>query len=64
MKSLLSDSESHDKLFFYLHQIVIMLGDLDAGTLKLYDILHNGKTRQFIEFVDFLNSLEVFGSGY
>ena len=46
------------------HLIVILLGDLQAGTMTFSDVLGVNRQPNFREFCQFLQTLEVYGSGY
>jgi len=53
-----------EKFYFLFHQLVLIISDFSAGNTKFGYILHNHKPRRFDEFQEFLQMLEVFGSGY
>ena len=44
--------------------MVIMLDDMQAGTIFLKNIFNNTKKRSFADFQIFLKVLEVYGAGY
>ena len=39
-----------EKLYFLLHQIVLMLSEFEAGNVKLGDLIDGHRTRMFSEF--------------
>lgn len=47
-----------------LHVLVTVLSDCNAGAMCLYDVLGVVRPPKLSEFVLFLKSLEVYGSGY
>ena len=47
-----------------IHVLVIVLSDLSAGTMHLSDVLGLGRKPDFNDFKLFLQTFEVYGSGY
>ena len=53
-----------DELYHILHQIVVVLSDLDGGSIRLAELFYRNKQRIYSEFIAFLENLEVYGAGY
>ena len=47
-----------------IHLLVIVLSDLSAGTMLLSDVLGINRKPSFKDFQLFLQTLEIYGSGY
>jgi hypothetical protein len=47
-----------------LHLLVICLSDLSAGTMQLSDVAGINRQPSFKEFTQFLETMEVYGTGY
>ena len=66
--SLIREIQTHGREFdFYknvIHLLVICLSDLNAGTMKFSDVLGINREPNFNEFVRFLQTMEIYGSGY
>lgn len=50
--------------FAIFHQIILVLSDMEAGTLKLKNTVGYHFQGNFNDFQSFLKVLEVYGSGY
>ena len=59
-------STAHESGPFYdvIHLLVIILSDLSAGTMLLSDVLGINRKTSFADFQLFLQTLEIYGSGY
>ena len=59
-------STAHESGPFYdvIHLLVIILSDLSAGTMILSDVLGINRKTSFADFQLFLQTLEIYGSGY
>ena len=66
--SLIRTMQTHGQEFDFfknvIHLLVICLSDLNAGTMYFSDVLGINRQPNFNEFVQFLQTMEVFGSGY
>lgn len=60
----LGDSEDFDFFKKIMHLLAICLSDLSAGTMHFSDVLGINRQPNFKEFVSFLQTMEVYGSGY
>ena len=47
-----------------IHLLAICLQDLQAGTMTFSDVLGINRQPSFAEFVNFLQTMEVYGCGY
>jgi len=60
-----SPVESESGPFYdIIHLLVIVLSDLSAGTMQFQDVLGISRKPVFEEFQLFLQTMEVYGSGY
>ena len=58
-------TESENGPFYdVIHLLVIVLSDLSAGTMLLSDVLGINRKTSFSDFQLFLQTLEIYGSGY
>ena len=64
IKNMRTEGSGFDFLKDAMHLIVICLSDLNAGTLQFSDVLGVNRLPSFEEFVLFLQTMEVYGSGY
>ena len=55
---------SRSPFYDLVHLLVIVLSDMNAGTMRLSDVLGISRKPCFDEFVLYLQTLEVYGSGY
>ena len=66
--SLIRTMQTHGQEFDFfknvMHLLVICLSDLTAGTIQFTDVLGVNREPNFTEFVRFLQTMEIYGSGY
>jgi hypothetical protein len=59
-----SELDSAASLFLIFHQVVAVIQDLQAGCTDIYRVVGYERQIEFKDFVDFLQCLEVYGTGY
>lgn len=59
-----SDLDSAASLFLIFHQVVAVIQDLQAGCIDIHRVVGYERQLDFKDFVDFLQNLEVYGTGY
>lgn len=59
-----SDLDSAASLFLIFHQVVAVIQDLQAGCTDIGRVVGYERQIEFQDFVDFLQCLEVYGTGY
>ena len=58
------DFDSAASLFLIFHQVVAVIQDLQAGCIDIQRVVGYERALEFKDFVDFLQNLEVYGTGY
>ena len=59
-----SKRHQQDPFFYVVHYLVMVLSEVTAGTIEFQEVLGVNREPNYSEFKNFLQTMEVYGSGY